>query len=172
MPSWKLVLEVNDAGRLQSTLVTLVEEWNRAAATAATARRAAVPTLTLSQEAIDGHVVYDLRTSTGTGLAHFLFVDGYLVVGPSRALLVEAVAQRAAGITLVASSAFLDLLPHDGQANYSGVVYQNLGGAMGALGEFLGRQGGIPAGRARAPDRPRRRGRCESSRWPTARARD
>ena len=103
------------------------------------------PTLTLSQEAVDGHVVYDLQTSTGTDLAHFLFVDGYLVVGPSRALLVEAVAQRAAGITLVASSAFLDLLPHDGQANYSGVVYQNLGGAMGALGEFLGRQGGIPA---------------------------
>jgi hypothetical protein len=101
--------------------------------------------LTLSQEAIDGHVVYDLQTTTGTGLVHFLFVDGYLVVGPSRALLLEAVAQRAAGVTLVASSAFLDLLPHDGQANYSGVVYQNLGGAMGTLGELLGRQGGIPA---------------------------
>lgn len=150
MPSWKLVLEVNDAGRLQSTLVTLVEEWNRAAATAATSAPAApsdgqeVPTLTLSQEAVDGHVVYDLQTSAGAGLAHFLFVDGYLVVGPSRALLVEAVAQRAAGVTLVASSTFLDLLPLDGQAHYSGVVYQNLGGAMGALGEFLGRQGGIP----------------------------
>ncbi len=140
-PSWKLVLEVNDAGRLQSTLVTLVDEWNRTAATATGEPR---PTLALAQEAIDGHVVYDLRTSTGKDLAHFLFVDGYLVVGPSRALLVEAVAQRAAGITLAASSGFLDLLPHDGQANYSAVVYQNLGGAMGALGDFLGRQGGIP----------------------------
>ena len=140
-PSWKLILEVNDAGRLQSTLVSLVEEWNRAAAAAEGEPR---PTLTLSQEAIAGRVVYDLQTSTGTELAHFLFVDGYVVVGPSRALLVEAVAQRAAGITLVASAGFLDLLPHDGQANYSAVVYQNLGGAIGALGEFLGRQGGIP----------------------------
>ena len=144
MPSWKLVLEVNDAGRLQSTLVTLVAEWNRAAAAAAAGDGQEVPTLTLTQEAIDGNVVYDLQTSAGSGLAHFLFIDGYLVVGPSRALLVEAVAQRAAGVTLIASSAFLDLLPHDGQAHYSGLVYQNLGGAMGALGEFLGSQGGIP----------------------------
>ncbi len=143
-PSWKLVLEVNDAGRLQSTLVTLVDEWNRTAATTPIEPEEPRPTLVLSQEAIDGHVVYDLRTSAGMDLAHFLFVDGYLVVGPSRALLVEAVAQRAAGITLAASSGFLDLLPHDGQANYSGVVYQNLGGAVGALGDLLGRQGGIP----------------------------
>lgn len=140
-PSWKLVLEVNDAGRLQSTLVTLVDEWNRTATQGTGEPR---PTLALSQEAVDGRVFYDLGTTTGTDLAHFLFVDGYLVVGPSRALLVEAVAQRAAGITLVASAGFLDLLPLDGQAHYSAVVYQNLGGAVGALGEFLGRQGGIP----------------------------
>ncbi len=139
-PSWKLVLEVNDAGRLQSTLVRLVEEWNREAASHPDEPR---PTLTLAQEAIDGRVVYDLGTSSGLELAHFLFVDGYLVVGPSRGLLIEAVAQRAAGITLVASASFLDLLPLDGEANYSAVVYQNLGGAVGALGEFLGRQGGF-----------------------------
>ena len=142
MPSWKLVLEVNDAGRLQSTLVRLVEEWNRTVATNAGEHR---PTLTLAQEAIDGRVVYDLGVSTGPELAHFLFVDGYLVVGPSRGLLIEAIAQRAAGITLVASASFLDLLPLDGQANYSAVVYQNLGGAVGALGEFLGRQEGFSA---------------------------
>jgi len=144
-PSWKLVLEVNDAGRLQATLATLVDEWNRAAAAAAPANRPHLPVLRLSQEAINGRVVYDLATASGADLAHFLFVDGYLLVGPSRALLMEAVAQRAAGVTLGASSGFLDLLPHDGQANYSAVVYQNLGGAMGALGEFLGRQGEIPA---------------------------
>ncbi len=141
-PSWKLVLEVNDAGRLQATLVSLVEEWNR---TAAAAQGEPRPTLALSQEAADGRVFFDLRTTAGADIAHFLFVDGYLVLGPSRALLVEALAQRAAGITLASSSAFLDLLPLDGQANYSAVVYQNLGGAVGALGELLGRQGGIPA---------------------------
>jgi hypothetical protein len=142
-PSWKLVLEVNDAGRLQTTLVNLVEEWNRTAASPGEGEPR--PTLALSQEAVDGRVYYALRTTTGADLAHFLFVDGFLVVGPSRALLAEAVAQRAAGITLAASSAFLELLPLDGEVNYSGVVYQNLGGAVGALGEFLGRQGGLPA---------------------------
>ncbi len=145
IPSWKLVLEVNDAGRLQATLATLVDEWNRAAAAAAPADRPHLPLLRLSQEAIDGRVVYDLATASGTDLAHFLFVDGYLVAGPSRALLVEAVAQRAAGVTLVASAQFLDLLPHDGQVNFSAVVYQNLGGAMGALGDFLGRQSAVSA---------------------------
>ena len=140
-PSWKLVLEVADAGRLQSTLVRLVEEWNRTAANSGGEPR---PLLELSQEAVDGRVYYDLRIASGSELAHFLFVDGYLVVGPSRALLAEAVAQRAAGITLAASSAFLELLPLDGQANYSGVVYQNLGGAVGALSEFLGQQQGLP----------------------------
>jgi hypothetical protein len=147
-PSWKLVLEVNDAGRLQATLASLVEEWNREAARAQAAggeEHRDLPTLRLSQEAVDGRVVYDLQTAAGVELAHFLFVDGYLLVGPSRALLVEAVTQRAAGLSLVASSAFLDLLPHDGQANYSAVVFQNLGGAIGTLGEFLGRQTGIPA---------------------------
>ena len=143
-PSWKLILEVNDAGRLQSTLATLVEEWNREAAGATPQEGHPRPTLRLSQAAINGRVVYDLATTAGGDLAHFLFVDGYLVVGPSRALLLEAVAQRAAGVTLVASTGFLDLLPHDGQANYSAVVYQNLGGAVGALGEFLGRQSGMP----------------------------
>jgi hypothetical protein len=107
MPSWKLVLEVNDAGRLQSTLVTLVEEWNRGPRrdlrSGAPSDGQEVPTLTLSQEASTDTSYYDLQTSAGAGLAHFLFVDGYLVVGPSRALLVEAVAQRAAGVTLVAS---------------------------------------------------------------------
>lgn len=136
-PSWKLVLEVSDAGRLQATLATLVEEWNHQAS------EPARPILRLSQEAVDGRVVYDLATAGGADLAHFLFVDGYLLVGPSRALLLEAVAQRAAGITLAASADFLNLLPQDGEANYSAVVYQNLGGAVGALGQFLGAQGGI-----------------------------
>ncbi|MEO8277241.1 MAG: FecR domain-containing protein [Thermoanaerobaculia bacterium] len=147
MPSWKLVLEVNDSARLQASLVTLVDEWNREAAGSAGEGR---PVLHLSQEAIAGQVVYDLSTSTGNDLAHFLFVDGFLLVGPSRALLLESVTQRGAGISLVASSSFLDLLPQDGEANYSAVVYQNLGGELGALGELLGSRSGM-----RAPERER-----------------
>ena len=71
-PSWKLVLEVADAARLQSTLVNLVEEWNRTSASGDGEPR---PTLALAQEAVDGRVYYDLRTSTATSKAQRVRVE-------------------------------------------------------------------------------------------------
>ncbi len=130
-PAWKLVLEVADEGRLQGTLATLVEAWNRDAA--AEGR----PLLAWRQEALDGQVVRTLTTGDGRELVHLLFHDGYLLVGPSRALLLEAVATRAAGVTLPASQRFVDLLPEDGEIHFSGVAYQNLGDSVGALGSLL-----------------------------------
>ncbi len=130
-PSWKLVLEVADSARLQATLATLVEVWNREA------EAQERPQLRLSQEAVDGTIVRTLSLADGRELAHLLFADGYLVAGPSRALLVESIAQRAAGVTLAASQRFLDLLPEDGEIHFSGIAYQNLGGSLGALGSLL-----------------------------------
>lgn len=142
-PSWKLVLEVADEGRLQGTLATLAEAWNRDAA--AEGR----PLLAWRQEAVDGQVVRTLATADGRELVHLLFTDGYLLIGPSRALLLEAVATRAAGVTLPASQRFIDLLPEDGEIHFSGVAYQNLGDSIGALGSLLerGQAGGEAAGR-------------------------
>ena len=66
------------------------------------------------------------------------FVDGYLVAAPSRALVLEAIAHRAAGTTLTASQAFRDRLPSDAETDFSALFWQNLGSVAGPLAELLG----------------------------------
>ena len=138
-PSWKIVLEVVDPGLLQSTVRTLVESWNREAA------EQDKPALRLSQESVGGRRIFTLATEgDGTSgssreIAHGLIADGYLLIGPSRALLLEAVAQRDSGIQLANSSSFRELLPTDGRAHVSGLVYQDLGESLGTLGQLIGR---------------------------------
>ena len=131
-PAWKLVVEVADQDRLIDTARRLVEAWNQDAA--ADER----PALRFVQEEASGRVVYTLERVGAGALASFLFADGYLVAGPNPALLAEAVAQRAAGVTLAASAAFRERLPRDGRADYSGVAWQSLGGSLGSLASLLG----------------------------------
>ena len=63
----------------------------------------------------------------------YTIVDGYLVAAPSRVLLDRAIEQRGNGYTLTRSSAFLDLLPRDGQINVSAAVWEHLGPTIGPL---------------------------------------
>src|SRR5437016_1618518 len=52
--------------------------------------------------------------------------DGYLLLAPSRALLLAALDTHARGSSLARSASFRSLLPSDSQANFSGMLYQNL----------------------------------------------
>src|SRR5262249_23079037 len=79
----------------------------------------------------------------------YTFVDGYLVLAPSRALLDTAIAQRASGFTLASSAKFRALLPEDQQVNFSALVYHNLGPAIAPLAN-LAPQAQAPVG----PGRP------------------
>ena len=133
-PAWKLVVEVADQARLMETARRLVEAWNREAESASR------PALRFVQEEAGGRVVYTLERTGGGALASFLFADGYLVAGPAKALLAEAVAQRAAGVTLTASSPFRERLPRDGRTDYSAVAWQSLGGSLGSIAALLGGQ--------------------------------
>jgi ferric-dicitrate binding protein FerR (iron transport regulator) len=142
-PSWKLVLEVSDAARLHETMQALVEAWNEEAQNPGP-EETPRPALRLTRESIDGRFLFTLALEAeGSGessvIANGLFVDGYLLLGPSRALLLEAADQRAAGVTLASSQAFLDLVPRDGEANFSALVYQNMGDSLGQLGELVHR---------------------------------
>jgi hypothetical protein len=130
-PSWKLAVEVYDRPRLQGAIEELVREWNRSGEGHGAE---------LSEEEVNGRVVYRLDRTGGTpaaGAIHYLYEDGYLVAGPHRALLLEAVTQRAAGISLGNSSKFTALLPRDREMHFSAVVYQDLGGAGAALADWL-----------------------------------
>jgi len=131
-PSWKLIVEVVDPSRLEYALGRAVEAVNRKAA------QEGHPGLRFGQEEVDGRRYLTLATEDGTAVAALTFVDGYLVAAPSRALIIEAIAHRAAGTHLVASRAFQERLPSDAETDFSALVWQNFGDATGPLGQLLG----------------------------------
>ena len=141
-PSWKLVLEVTDAARLHATVQALVEAWNQEVENPD--EGGPRQRIRLTHESVDGRTLFSVAlensaAGTSTTVANGLFVDGYLLLGPSRALLLESATQREAGIQLATSQAFLDLVPRDGQAHFSAVVWQNVAGSLGSLAELLER---------------------------------
>jgi ferric-dicitrate binding protein FerR (iron transport regulator) len=112
-PSWKLVLEVNNPERFAQTLDKLVA--------------AAKGLVRLEKQTAGGRTFYTL-TGPKPGLeAHFVFDNGLVVAAPSRDLLVRTLQYRSTGYTLARSPKFTALLPHDGQVNFSAMVYHSLG---------------------------------------------
>jgi hypothetical protein len=120
-PSWKLIVEVYDPSRLQYSIGKLVDAVNREAV--AHGR----PELKLEEEQVDGSPFYTVRSS-GTAIVevHYTFVDGYLVAGPSQALVQETIRTRAKGDSISHSDKLRALLPPDQHVNVSGLIYQNL----------------------------------------------
>lgn len=130
-PSWKLVIELADPGRLDLVAGKLVDAINAEAAAHGK------PGVRLSQEESDGRVYFRLASETGVDLAYASVVDGYLVAAPSKALIAEAIAHRAAGTTLARSQAFRARLPQDVDTDFSAMVWQNLGGTLGQLSQLF-----------------------------------
>lgn len=129
-PAWKVVLEVNDPVRLQSSLETLVRR------AADEASREGHPGLALEAEEVGGRTFHVLR---GTPLEiHYAFANGYLVAAPSRALVMRALETRDSGETLARSESFRALFPPDRDVNVSGLVYQNLAPMVRSLLEAPG----------------------------------
>ncbi len=56
-----------------------------------------------------------------------------MVAGPSQAIINQALQTRDSGVTITGSDRFTSMLPQDGEVNFSGVVYQNLGALLGPL---------------------------------------
>jgi hypothetical protein len=124
-PAWKVVVEVTDPARLQSSLETLVRR------TGDEARQAGRGGVALDSEDVGGRTFHVLR-----GLPveiHYAFADGYLVAAPSRALVMHALQTRDSGDTLSRSASFRALFPPDRDVNVSGLVYQNLGPLVRSL---------------------------------------
>jgi len=134
-PSWKLIVEVYDPARLQGTLEWAVGRLNDLAA------EHDKQGFRIEQLERGGRTYYELQ-SLDTGIsAHYLFADGYLVASASRALLDLALQWRDTGLSLASSGAFIELLPHDAEINFSGVVYQDWGPILGPLSEGLATAG-------------------------------
>jgi FecR protein/Protein of unknown function (DUF3352)/Putative zinc-finger len=132
-PSWKAVIEVNNSGALQVAIDKLVQSFNL------DAQKSNRPGLTLNQTQVGGRTFYTVD-SPGGGLAteyDYTFVDGYMIMAPSRALLLAALQTHANGTSLARSASFRALLPNDNQANFSAMIYQNLSPILKPLASQL-----------------------------------
>ncbi len=69
---------------------------------------------------------------------HYTFADGYLIAGPTRALVAKALQQKALGTSITHSAKFLEMAPRDQYVNFSGVVYANLGNTLAPLMGLIG----------------------------------
>jgi hypothetical protein len=129
-PEWKVVAEVYNAGRLQWAIQKIVEASSREISS-----HGAVASISLSQQSASGRTYYTIAGTEGSKLmeAHYTYLDGFLIAASSRALVDQAIQNRANGFSLSRSQAFQSLLPRDTSGNYSGVLYANLGGTLGSL---------------------------------------
>jgi hypothetical protein len=126
-PSWKLVFEVNDPAHLQQALEHVVAEVNKEAA------KFGRNGLTWQQTDLSGRKYYTLKSSDfGFLEVNYTYANGYLIVGPSRALVERALSVKESGFSLMRSAKFTAGLPADGNANFSAVFYHNIGGLVPA----------------------------------------
>ena len=126
-PSWKLVFEVNDPVHLQQTLERVVGEVNKQAAYFGKSG------LTWEKSEMGGRTYYTLRSADfGLVEVNYTYANGYLIVGPSRALVERSLTTRENGLSLLRSAKFTAGLPADGNANFSAVFYHNIAGLVPA----------------------------------------
>ena len=119
-PSWKMVFEVNDSAHLQQTLERVVGEINKEAA------KFGKTGLVWDRAELSGRTYYTLRSADFGVEVNYTYVNGYVVMGPSRAMVERSVRFQEQGYTLLRSSRFTAGLPSDGNANFSALFYHNL----------------------------------------------
>jgi hypothetical protein len=125
-PSWKVAVEVYDSAKLQSTLQKLVDAANNLK-----------PMVQLQQTTANGRTYYTLTSLSAKPFpeVHYVYTDGYLLAAPTQALLDSSIQNRANGYTLTRSTTFASLIPHDQYANFSAMVYFNVGSGLSSLVE-------------------------------------
>jgi len=120
-PSWKAVIEVNDSAQLEQSLERLTVSIRNLSQSSGS------HAVQIESSEAGGQQFYSFHDLTsGNILAQFTFSEGYRILAPSRALLMQALQTHASGDSLGRSAAFKALLPKDENDNYSAVAYQNL----------------------------------------------
>ena len=135
-PSWKMVFEVNDSAHLQQTLERIVGEINKEAA------KFGKTGLVWDRGEVAGRAYYTLKSADFGVEVNYTYVNGYVVMGPSRAMVARSVQMQERGYTLLRSSRFTAGLPADGNANFSAVFYHNLAPLVQPFAERLASSAG------------------------------
>ena len=96
--------------------------------------------LRTSQDTADGRTYYLIAGGDPNPLTevHYTFSNGYLIAAPTRALLLRALQSKTNGAGIARTPSFTSLIPRDHYANFSAVVYQNLGTTLAPLASLLG----------------------------------
>lgn len=143
VPSWKLVTEVYDPNRLQATLQKLVQAHDQEAAKSGKPEDKPLRT---SQEVVEGRTYYMIASGDLNPLTelHYTFADGYLIAGPTRALVSRALQMKVAGTSITHSAQFIALTPRDHYQHFSALIYEKLGTTLAPLTGLLGAF--VPAG--------------------------
>jgi len=132
-PSWKLIFQVNDPVHLQQTFEQVVNEVNKEAA------KEGKKGLEWERSDSGGHTYYTLRSKDfGVVEVNYVFANGYLIAGPTRALVDQALRFHDSGSTLIHSPKFMAGLPADGNVNFSALVYHNLAPIVQPLANRIG----------------------------------
>jgi hypothetical protein len=120
-PSWKAVIEVTDPERLQQALEHLTQGIREQQ------KGKQDHSIEIQSSDANGQRFYAIHDlTTGTTFAQYTYANGYMIVAPNRALVMEALHTYSTGDSLAHSTAFRALLPKDSSDNYSAVAYQNL----------------------------------------------
>jgi hypothetical protein len=135
-PSWKVVLEVYDQAKLQSTFERALEKLNQFAIIHGKGK------LILERTTSGDRTFYSIKSADAGLEVFYTYANGYLVAAPSRALLEQSLTNRDAGNTLVRSSRFTSALPQDGNPNFSAIFYHDLAPLIGPLAERMKSAGG------------------------------
>ena len=139
-PSWKLVIQVNDPVHLQQTFEQVVNEINKQAAIEGKQG------LEWDKSDSGGRTFYTLRSKDFGGVeVNYVFANGYLIAGPTRALVDQALRFHDSGTTLVHSAKFTAGLPADGNVNFSALIYHNLAPLAKSVADKVGNTN-LPSG--------------------------
>ncbi len=132
VPSWKIVAEVYDPGRIQTAFTKLATEFN------ATPMHDRTGDLKLTQADADGTTYYALKFDKLPWEADWAYVDGYWVAAATHELVARAIQNRQTGYTLAKSQVFQSQLSHDHTADFSALMYHNLGQSLAPILDLLG----------------------------------
>jgi hypothetical protein len=133
VPSWKIAAEVYDPTRIQTAMAKLAADYD-----ADPAGHPSTGELKLTQTDIDGQSYYTLKFDKLPWEADWTYVDGYWVVAATHELLTRAIQNRQTGYTLPKSAAFEARLSHDRSADFSAMVYHNMGQTLTPIIGLLG----------------------------------
>ena len=134
VPSWKLIAEVYDPAAAETALKQAVAGYTDDPS------NAGHKPLTTSQETVEGRTFYTIAVPDAGPLLefHYTFAGGYLIAGPSRAVVARALQIKQSTDSLMHSSKAMALMPRDRFANFSLVFYQNLAPAIAPIAGLLG----------------------------------